>query len=261
MRVSYACPSYVQACQRTAQRIQLEEHAHKAVALAAATAAAATAATAVTAATAATAATINEDESKTANIHVEPIMKLGQGPETDAGLLGDIEFLNGWMDPDPGAVGDVVGDGAPATASLQGNLKPGLLKGRWTSLEDELLIQTINRRRSGSTIRVEPGLEGAGVLNAVGFHANDYWPAIAECLTGRSTKQCRERWTHVLDPSLKKTKWTIKEDAALRQAHAEIGSRWTAIAKLIPGRTCLHVRDRWRALIKCDMQNTVVLDV
>jgi hypothetical protein len=306
------------------QRV-LDHRLHKAVAPAAVIAAAAVAAAAApaapaataaaTTATAATAAAMNEDESKTNNMHVEPIIKLDQGAETDAGLLGDIEFLNGWMDLDPGPVGDEVGDGSPAIASPQGgsrkvvqkwttaedtllqelvqsrsnqqtgldwkeianslpdrsnaqcyqrwhrNLKPGLLKGRWTSLEDELLIQTINRMRSGSTICVEPGLKGAGVPNAVGFQANDYWPAIAECLTGRSTKQCRERWTHMLDPSLKKTKWTIKEDAALRQAHAEIGGRWTAIAKLIPGRTYLHVRDRWRALSKSDMQNTAVLDV
>jgi hypothetical protein len=122
------------------------------------------------------------------------------------------------------------------------SLKPGLVKGPWTAKEDQLLIQaTLQQRLAHGVVQTTEG--------------DDDWPKIAQCLPGRSTKQCRERWTHVLDPSVKKAKWSPEEDATLRKAHAEMGNKWAAIAKVIPGRTQLHVRDRWRVLKKIDKQN------
>ena len=38
---------------------------------------------------------------------------------------------------------------------------------------------------------------------------------IAKYLPGRTGKQCRERWTHQLDPAIRKDAWTAEEDATL----------------------------------------------
>jgi nuclear transport factor 2 (NTF2) superfamily protein len=38
------------------------------------------------------------------------------------------------------------------------------------------------------------------------------WGQLAEHMQGRTSKQCRERWTHHLDPSIIKSEWTEDED-------------------------------------------------
>lgn len=44
------------------------------------------------------------------------------------------------------------------------------------------------------------------------------WSLIADKIPGRIGKQCRERWSNHLDPSLMKGEWTKEEDIALIQA-------------------------------------------
>jgi hypothetical protein len=109
--------------------------------------------------------------------------------------------------------------------------KAGVVRRCWTTEEDELLKRAICDTKEKA---------GKDALSAT------EWRAVALNLPGKSSKQCRKRWTHVLDPSLKKTKWTDSEDEVLVKAHGELGNRWAAIARLLPGRTELHVRDRWR---------------
>jgi hypothetical protein len=46
--------------------------------------------------------------------------------------------------------------------------------------------------------------------------------AAAWHVTGRSGKQCRERWHNQLDPNIKKDGWTDEEDRVLMQAHMEV---------------------------------------
>ncbi len=70
---------------------------------------------------------------------------------------------------------------------------------------------------------------GTPVVNSVD------WKAIAKA-TGRSTKQCRERWINVVDPTVLRTKWSQEEIAALFEAQAELGNRWSQIAERLPGR-------------------------
>ena len=64
-------------------------------------------------------------------------------------------------------------------------LRPGLVKGRWTSDEDNTIVSCI----------------AAGITK---------WSEIAEKIPGRIGKQCRERWFNQLDPSIKKGGWYVK---------------------------------------------------
>ncbi|CAN0179078.1 unnamed protein product, partial [Phaeothamnion confervicola] len=106
-------------------------------------------------------------------------------------------------------------------------LRPGLIKGPWTPEEDERLVILIGR----------------GFKN---------WGALSQHLPGRTSKQCRERWCHHIDPSINRGMWTEAEDGILTVAHSQIGNKWSQIAQRLPGRTENSIKIRYRTL--CRMQ-------
>ncbi len=99
-------------------------------------------------------------------------------------------------------------------------LQPGLVKGRWTKEEDDIITQSVS---SG----------------------NDKWSEIAKRLPGRIGEQIKERWINVLDPDVKKGIWTEAEMRILRDSQRELGNKWSEIAKRIPGRNENSVKNRW----------------
>ncbi len=99
-------------------------------------------------------------------------------------------------------------------------LKPGLAKGPWSKEEDLLLKKFV--KESGT---------------------NDWFKATT-IIEGRSTKQIRERWMNVLDPTLKKAKWTVEEEKILFELFLKFGSKWAKLRKFFQGRTENQLKNR-----------------
>ncbi|XP_070532303.1 snRNA-activating protein complex subunit 4-like [Ptychodera flava] len=106
----------------------------------------------------------------------------------------------------------------------QQHLNPKLEKRKFTEEDDKLMVEVIEKLRIGSKIP---------------------YTKVAYFLEGSTPARVYNRWHHVLNPELKRGKWTEEEDELLRQGIQMYGEKWTAIAQLIPGRISAQIREHW----------------
>jgi hypothetical protein len=116
-----------------------------------------------------------------------------------------------------------------------------------TPQEDELPVAKRPRLQTGNTEtkgKWSPK-EDALLTEAVQKYGKK-WVPVAALVPGRTNPQCRSRWLRHLDPAnMKKGRWTPEEDEILAEAVRKLGTDFTAVAALIPGRTNERCRDRW----------------
>jgi myb proto-oncogene protein len=100
--------------------------------------------------------------------------------------------------------------------------------------------------------------------DAVQTHGGKNWEKIAALVPGRSEMQCSSRWHDALvsniDPMTACTgRWTAVEDIKLKDAVQTHGGKdWAAIAALVPGRTKLQCRMRWKDALDSNIDPTTV---
>ncbi|CAL4953727.1 unnamed protein product [Urochloa decumbens] len=105
------------------------------------------------------------------------------------------------------------------------------------------------RRTSGPIRRAKGGWtpeEDETLRKAVETFKGRNWKKIAEFFHDRTEVQCLHRWQKVLNPELIKGPWTQEEDDKIIDLVHKYGpTKWSIIAKSLPGRIGKQCRERW----------------
>lgn len=104
-------------------------------------------------------------------------------------------------------------------------IRPGIIKGSWRKEEDEQISDLVKKH-------------------------GKCWSKIAKVMSTRNGKQIRDRFLNVLDPEIKKGKFTRAEDIKLVTLFNQLGARWATIAKFFPSRTADMIKNRFHSSIK-----------
>ncbi|KAJ3140823.1 hypothetical protein HK100_008994 [Physocladia obscura] len=120
------------------------------------------------------------------------------------------------------------------SARWSGALNRNIVRGKWTSDEDKLLLEAVGQ---------EMGRIGNGSVVADTSDLN--WQGISKAVPGRTGVQCAARYQEALCPGIRKGKWSEEEDVLLKQGLMQYGKSWVKIAASVPNRTQRQCRTRW----------------
>lgn len=107
-------------------------------------------------------------------------------------------------------------------------------KAAWLDHEDKLLCRVMSN---------------LGFDDSEACSAKPVWSDVAAFVTGRTAKQCRERWSYNLSPTINRGHWTLLEDSVLLRTQDEVKNNWALIAHVLPGRNENSVKTRYKSIV------------
>lgn len=103
--------------------------------------------------------------------------------------------------------------------------------------------------KNRETGRVWTGEQDARLVSLVNKHGGSNWKAIAAEMSGKTARNCRERFKNVLNVD-GVNGWGREQDAMLERLWNIHGCDWTTIAKLLDNKTIEDVRNRCLTVIR-----------
>jgi hypothetical protein len=79
-------------------------------------------------------------------------------------------------------------------------------------------------------------------------HGSCNWPKIASFMTGRSVRQCKERWVNYLSQVSDGPSWTLDDDLRLERMVIERGHKWKTLELHFPGKTDIQLKNRYNVI-------------
>lgn len=154
-----------------------------------------------------------------------PDAKAQRAEEQDEATLAE-EGVN-----EQATAGEASAQGARGHASEEDPYEGPTIRGmsqQWSKREDDELMRLIER------------------------HGAKRWSYIASLMQGgRRGKQCRDRYLNHLRPGIIVGEWSVEEERILVEGHKALGTKWAALAKLLPGRPENAIKNHWHATLRC----------
>lgn len=118
------------------------------------------------------------------------------------------------------------------------------------STRNPTLNKQFTRKRTAWNIYEDNIIKNWVIANGVGR-----WAECSKLLVNKSMKQCRDRWSYVLDPNINRdTQWNRVEDYILVKLYLIFGSRWAKISRYLLGRAPIQIKNRFNSIMKSKKQ-------
>ena len=90
--------------------------------------------------------------------------------------------------------------------------------------------------------------EDQQLFQLVQVYGDKDWDLISRLMVTRNSRQCRERYTNYLNPSIRNDPWSEDEDSLLLSKYQEFGCKWVKISHFFPHRTDSQLKNRFQVL-------------